>query len=43
MNKVVSLGIHIVDVLGRPVTNVPAGQGLALIDEIRFTVAGTAG
>jgi sugar/nucleoside kinase (ribokinase family) len=42
MNKVVSLGIHIVDVLGRPVTNVPAGQGLALIDEIRFTVAGTA-
>jgi sugar/nucleoside kinase (ribokinase family) len=42
MNKVVSLGIHIVDVLGRPVTHVPAGQGLALIDEIRFTVAGTA-
>ena len=42
MNTVVSLGIHIVDVLGRPVGQVPAGQGLALIDQVRFTVAGTA-
>jgi len=42
MSKVVSLGIHIVDVLGRPVASVPAGQGLALLDLIRFTVAGTA-
>ena len=42
MAKVVSLGIHIVDVLGRPVTEVPDGQGLALLDLIRFTVAGTA-
>jgi sugar/nucleoside kinase (ribokinase family) len=42
MTKVVSLGIHIVDVLGRPVAEVPAGQGLALLDLIRFTVAGTA-
>jgi len=42
MAKVVSLGIHIVDVLGRPVTEVPKGQGLALLDLIRFTVAGTA-
>jgi len=42
MSKVVSLGIHIVDVLGRPVSEVPKGQGLALLDLIRFTVAGTA-
>ena len=42
MAKVVSLGIHIVDVLGRPVSEVPPGQGLALLDEIRMTVAGTA-
>jgi sugar/nucleoside kinase (ribokinase family) len=42
MSKVISLGIHIVDVLGRPVASVPAGQGLALLDLIRFTVAGTA-
>jgi sugar/nucleoside kinase (ribokinase family) len=29
-------------VLGRPVNEVPKGQGLALLDLIRFTVAGTA-
>jgi sugar/nucleoside kinase (ribokinase family) len=39
---VVSLGIHILDVLGRPVTAIPPGQNLALLDEIRVTVAGTA-
>ncbi|HTO21776.1 MAG TPA: sugar kinase [Spirochaetia bacterium] len=42
MAKVVSLGIHIADVLGRPVGSVPAGQGLAILEEIRLTVAGTA-
>jgi sugar/nucleoside kinase (ribokinase family) len=42
MSKVASLGIHIVDVLGRPVSSVPPGQGLALLEQIRFTVAGTA-
>jgi sugar/nucleoside kinase (ribokinase family) len=42
MVKVVSLGIHIVDVLGRPVSEIPSGQNLALLDEIRMTVAGTA-
>ncbi|OHD73458.1 MAG: carbohydrate kinase [Spirochaetes bacterium RBG_16_67_19] len=42
MAKVVSLGIHIADVLGRPVTNIPEGQNLALLEEIRLTVAGTA-
>lgn len=42
MAKVVSLGIHIADVLGRPVTEIPKGQNLAILDEIRLTVAGTA-
>lgn len=42
MAKVVSLGIHIADVLGRPVTAIPAGQGLSILEEIRLTVAGTA-
>lgn len=39
---VVVIGIHIVDILGRPVAKVPAGQGIAFLDEIRMTVAGTA-
>jgi len=42
MTKVVSVGIHIVDILGRYVTSIPEGQNLALLDEIRITVAGTA-
>ncbi len=41
-NKVVSLGVHILDVLGRPVMQIPPGQNLALLEEIRVTVAGTA-
>lgn len=42
MTKVVSLGIHILDILGRHVSRFPPGQDLDLIDEIRLTVAGTA-
>ena len=42
MVNVVSLGIQIVDILGRPVSVVPEGQNVALLDEIRITVAGTA-
>lgn len=42
MAEVISLGIHILDVLGRPVTRIPPGQDVDLIDEIRLTVAGTA-
>jgi sugar/nucleoside kinase (ribokinase family) len=42
MAKVVSLGVHIADVLGRPVTEIPPGQNIALLEEIRITVAGTA-
>ena len=40
--RVVSLGVHIVDALGRPVTDIPAGQGRRLLEEIRITAAGTA-
>jgi sugar/nucleoside kinase (ribokinase family) len=39
--EVITIGLHIVDILGRPVEAIPAGQGLALLDEIRMTVAGT--
>jgi len=39
---VVSLGIHIVDILGRPVRRIPEGQKVDLLEEIRITVAGTA-
>ena len=39
---IVSLGVHILDVLGRYVTDIPYGQNLAILDEIRMTVAGTA-
>ncbi len=40
--RVVSLGVHIVDVLGRPVSHIPPGQGRQILDEIRITAAGTA-
>ena len=42
MAKIVSIGVHILDVLGRYVSEIPPGQGIALIDEIRITAAGTA-
>lgn len=37
------IGLYILDVLGRPVTHIPERGGVAFIDEIRLTVAGTAG
>lgn len=37
------IGLYILDVLGRPVTHIPAGGGVEFIEEIRLTVAGTAG
>ena len=39
---VVCLGVHILDILGRPVSFIPPGQQSVLIDEIRATAAGTA-
>jgi sugar/nucleoside kinase (ribokinase family) len=38
----VTLGAHIVDALGHPVTDIPAGQGRRILEEIRITAAGTA-
>ncbi|GAA3598152.1 sugar kinase [Kineosporia mesophila] len=43
MTRIAVLGPHIVDVLGRPVTEIPPGQGGVLLEEIRMTVAGTGG
>jgi sugar/nucleoside kinase (ribokinase family) len=40
---VISLGVHVVDVLVRPVEEIPAGQGGQLVEQIRITPAGTAG
>ena len=36
------LGAHILDVLGRPVEEIPPGQGSVRLKEIRATAAGTA-
>lgn len=40
--QVVTLGLHIVDILGRPVTRIPPGQEVEFIEQITMTVAGTA-
>lgn len=37
------VGLYILDILGRPVTHIPTGGNVEFIDEIRLTVAGTAG
>jgi len=42
LGSVVCFGVHILDVLGRPVTHIPPGQQSLIIDEIRVTAAGTA-
>lgn len=42
MTRVVCLGVHIVDILGRPVERIPEGQSSHFLHEIRMTVAGTA-
>src|SRR5437667_378444 len=39
----IALGVHVLDVLVRPVEAIPEGQGGALVDEIRMTAAGSAG
>ncbi|MDX6725406.1 MAG: hypothetical protein QOK49_211, partial [Baekduia sp.] len=40
---VIAMGVHVVDVLARPVEAIPEGQGGQLVDEIRITAAGSAG
>ena len=39
----IAMGVHVLDVLVRPVEAIPEGQGGALVDEIRMTAAGSAG
>ncbi|PZG13991.1 carbohydrate kinase family protein [Nonomuraea aridisoli] len=39
---VVTVGVHIVDILARPVSYIPEGQDTVLVDEIRITAAGAA-
>jgi sugar/nucleoside kinase (ribokinase family) len=41
--RVIALGVHVVDVLVRPVERIPEGQGGQLVEEIRITPAGPAG
>jgi hypothetical protein len=38
-----SVGFYVLDILGRPVTRIPDGGRADYIEEIRMTVAGTAG
>lgn len=40
--SVVTLGVHIVDVLARPVESIPAGQDTHLVEQVRITAAGAA-
>jgi sugar/nucleoside kinase (ribokinase family) len=41
--RAVALGVHVVDVLARPIEAIPEGQGGQLVEEIRITAAGPAG
>lgn len=42
MTTMMTMGVHILDILGRHVDRIPPGQNIDLLDEIRLTVAGTA-
>src|SRR5919199_1086876 len=41
--KAICMGVHVLDVLVRPVERIPEGQGGELVEEIRITAAGSAG
>jgi sugar/nucleoside kinase (ribokinase family) len=41
--RAIAMGVHVVDVLARPVESIPEGQGGELVEEIRITPAGSAG
>ncbi len=43
MKPTVVMGVHVLDVLVRPVESIPEGQGGALVEQIRITAAGPAG
>jgi sugar/nucleoside kinase (ribokinase family) len=40
---VTCMGVHVLDVLARPIEEIPEGQGGALVEQIRVTAAGSAG
>ncbi len=41
--RIIAMGVHVLDVLVRPVTEIPEGQGGALVEQIKITAAGSAG
>ncbi len=41
--RAIVMGVHVLDVLVRPVEAIPEGQGGQLVEEIRMTAAGSAG
>jgi sugar/nucleoside kinase (ribokinase family) len=41
--NVIAMGVHVLDVLARPIEEIPEGQGGQLVEEIRVTAAGSAG
>jgi sugar/nucleoside kinase (ribokinase family) len=41
--RAIAMGVHVLDVLARPVEAIPEGQGGQLVEEIRITAAGSAG
>lgn len=41
--RAIALGVHVLDVLVRPVEAIPEGQGGELVEQIRLTAAGSAG
>jgi sugar/nucleoside kinase (ribokinase family) len=40
--RAVAVGAHVLDILARPVTHIPEGQGAALLEQVRFAPAGSA-
>lgn len=42
MKKVFDVGLHIIDMLGYPISDIPPGQGVEFVKEIKLCVAGTA-
>ncbi|MEO6653013.1 MAG: sugar kinase [Ilumatobacteraceae bacterium] len=40
-DRIVCIGVHILDIHGWPISEIPAGQGGARIDSIRLSAAGT--
>jgi sugar/nucleoside kinase (ribokinase family) len=41
--KAIAMGVHVLDMLARPVERIPEGQGGELVEEIRLAPAGSAG